>query len=441
MKAWSLKLCEEATLDSPLLVNESLENIVDVLNIASNLQKVGVECSEKVWPRWSLNNHLSVIINNETKTAYEITNSENDLTIEVVEYSKYDTREFKQHFNFFKEYALAATSISINNVRSAQKNPTQLLIHESFHRYFQTNGTWNLPRAESSRATTLPIDFTPLYLRNLMVKKLKESLQQPETSQELLCQVKAIDLELKRSFPKTSDRIRYTDIVEGSAQFVEEYANLISIHPKSCQASHQELLSLFNINKMDSVDKISNQSYQLGALAGLNALMQNIDFQKSVQNGKTPIEALTSSVEVCEIQHDPQSSELYAELARTKAISVKGPFAALMKQFNSPKYIKIMIPGKSMLGNFYVDELIVNTLEPRDLTMLKNFQANFATQNFSAQLSNVDLLMTRDSNLHPCLSGGYILTLRPDEINSEIITDNFEIEAKNLEINDGWICL
>ncbi|EUM08119.1 hypothetical protein L465_03651 [Enterobacter sp. BIDMC 29] len=255
--------------------------------------------------------------------------------------------------------------------------------HEAFHFFVQANVWKKISPDNDSRATLYPVQGTPRFFRNSIIRSLYATLQGDQNG---LGHARYwFDL-WKKLYPDDANRIRQTDVDEGSARYVEIAAEIIAQGQRFNTAEFQHAL----INKMkDEINFIythsDSESYPIGALSGFILDMKKMKWQSSVVQGMPPLDILLGSIPPITQQADRKLEAEVNQEVNKISNKVGAAIDNFIKAYNYPRVIKIFVSSElsgsySLSGGFFRTKTI-----PHDLMVGLSSSANWTGGSYSVK--------------------------------------------------------
>ena len=221
-----------------------------------------------------------------------------------------------------------------------------LLTHEIFHVTPQSN--WEVSGADAERSEFYPVDIEARRLRGNLMYTLRQAILHTEQRSQYLDRAAAWHAQWKRHAPYEVETRTYTDIKEGTAQYLDEAASVrayVGPHASRQQIDNAYRSLIENDYSMGAGRDADAdiESYQIGALAGI-LLEQGgvVDWKEKAMRGVTPADTLLISR-----QQVPSNSALEVEkLLETSVV----PKAELARRAIEPLMHQLEVPGTKYLA-------------------------------------------------------------------------------------------
>lgn len=269
----------------------------------------------------------------------------------------------------------------------SEKDPVPTLFnvatHEAFHFFVQANVWKRISAGNDSRATLYPVQVTPRFYRNSIIRSLYATLQGDQNG---LGHARYWYDLWKKLYPDDASRIRQTDIDEGSARYIEIAAEIIAKGNIFNTAEFQHAL----INKMkDEVNFIHTQSdsesYPIGALSGFILNMKNLKWQSSVVQGMPPLDILLGSIppitQQADIKLDTEVNKEVNKISNKVGTAIDN----FSKAYNYPNVIKIFVSSE-LSGSYSLSDGFFRTKTiPHDLMVGLSSSANWKDGSYSVK--------------------------------------------------------
>lgn len=176
--------------------------------------------------------------------------------------------------------------------------------HELVHFYHQEDSK----HAENeSRSMKYPIDKTPRIYREMVYKHLIDAYEKPENEEDSLGRAKYWYEKWKKEFSDEYESIKYTDIAEGTARYLENMGTFITenISEKDLREN-----AIKNIKKTEVLGSADGESYELGYVAAILLDKKVPSWKDNFYNkDKTLEEILFENVKVVEDKVDSTVEE------------------------------------------------------------------------------------------------------------------------------------
>ena len=220
-----------------------------------------------------------------------------------------------------------------------------LATHEAFHFYGQKGWPINTD-ADNTRATLYPAQIPPRQYRNQLIRHLiSASHDRPDAYGKARYWYKRWQAE----YPDEVRKIRFTDISEGTAQYIETVAELMA--EGYAQYSDSDVTArLSKINKTTEIS-IDQESYSLGILAGNLLDRQGTAWWRSVVEGSHPLDILLNQyVDISDASDSGLDQRIEKELERHNQ-ELKPLIGTFVEQLDSPNTVQLLVPMASLAGN------------------------------------------------------------------------------------------
>lgn len=254
--------------------------------------------------------------------------------------------------------------------------------HEAFHYFVQADAWERGAQSTYTRATTYPVQATPRFYRNNIIRALYASLQGDPAG---LGHARYWSNLWKERYHDEASRIRQTDVEEGSARYIEIAAEIIAqgIHfntPEFQHAVTDKIKDEANI-VYTSAD---SESYIIGALAGFILNTRNVEWQSDVEQGIPPLDILLKDVTAIKERADEtlrtDVNQQVSEINNTTDID------NFVRAYKYPGVIRILVDsnlsGSYELGGFFRTNAI-----PYDLMTGVSSSANWPGGSYSIKES------------------------------------------------------
>jgi hypothetical protein len=229
-----------------------------------------------------------------------------------------------------------------------------LATHEAFH-FFGQDNDWQL--GEGSRASRYPVQALPRQYRQQLINALYASLQ---GDTQALGKARYWHERWLSEFAVEAQEIRYYDIIEGTAEYIEGLARAFAGGGADTpEAWAQGTMARFPRAGVLSLD---GESYALGALAIYLLDRQDAKGWQAIIEGQTPVQRLlanvTQVVDVPDAALDQRIAERVSEQNQELAPLIE-PFIARLKH---PGTVHLMVPMSAvdgsieMSGNYQLEQ-------------------------------------------------------------------------------------
>lgn len=173
----------------------------------------------------------------------------------------------------------------------------RLATHELVHGWYQAE--IKPPAGADSRHTPYPLDYRPRLYRYMAIRSLQQAVRQPKESFHL-CYAKYWFDKWQHEYKDEYQKIKNTDISEGSASYIENMSVVIE-KDKTLQQVQNKLLPILNTTP-DQTSSLDDESYLLGDVAGVLLDVYQPQWKHTFyQNAIPPAELLLRNVTGCNI--------------------------------------------------------------------------------------------------------------------------------------------
>lgn len=296
----------------------------------------------------------------------------------------------------------------------SERNPVpeifNVATHEAFHFFVQQNIWRKTESDDDSRATPFPVQAAERYYRNSIIRALYAALDGTENS---LGHARYwFDL-WKKLHPEDARLIRQTDIIEGSAKYIEVIAEVIS---QGNILDTMEFQYAFTRKIKDDAISIHTQSdsesYVIGALSGFILNMKERGWQSRVAQGTPPLDILLENTRPVAQEGDKKvASELEHEIKRmnTKLASAIDNFD---KAYHYAGATRILICSE-LSGSYSISQGFFRTESiPHDLMVGLDSSAVWADGSYSLK----QVVAAEIHNYSVCKDGDGFMIIYPGRI-------------------------
>ena len=302
----------------------STQDVRDQLSRAEKMGKIYeqslVTCPDRVWPGLGLDNLLVYAVHDPLQGAFRWDGTVPS-RVKSVDYAKLNAVYKKRYYAFNSEDERNVVSVSLDQTAPLEENYIAVLgIHEAFHAYVQND--WE-HRSGGGRGTLIPIKYQPRFYRYMMIQSLKAAV---EGDNKGLGAVRYWYDRYREEYPEDGEKIASTDVYEGSAEFVGEYARSLGV--LGCNAKDESVLGRMvdtvvakkrAILEMETLEKenfrldAAPESYTLGLLSGMLLTEKGkSDWKERVEGGEAPVDILMEGVK-------PQQQEESEEIRKIRS--------------------------------------------------------------------------------------------------------------------------
>lgn len=216
--------------------------------------------------------------------------------------------------------------------------------HEAFHYFVQTNGWKKLSPHTEARATSYPVDATPRFYRNSILRALYASLQGDTSG---LGHARYWYEKWKKLYPEDASSVRQADISEGTARYIENAAEIIAQGKAFNSSEFQHIfMKKMEVDTHLIYTSSDSESYPIGDISGYIMNLKKLKWHLSVMQGTPPLEILLGSVSSID---QPADKKLETEVSQTveKINSHIGPLIEdFVRAYNDPNVVKIYVHSR-----------------------------------------------------------------------------------------------
>jgi hypothetical protein len=346
-------------------------------DIQKKLHAVTVGCSQRVWPGYDWKKRQVLIIDGDKAILWnDQRQASGEKSGETVKVSSLDSKTLpssasEQLWTILKVGGKRTLALSLVRARSTQFNkgvsgktppaPLALLraYREGFRAFGQSPDRWKKPD-KSRRFAPYPLAWKPSYLREQTIRALQRALF--ENSKTALAEAAYWQQRLKKEHEKQLQEMRFADVVEGSAQYVEAISAALAM--RGCNASEADLLHFVKAHRswwdLHGERGRSSQASRLGFVAGLLLRRKQLaDWQRKVEQGTTPLELLLEGVAPRKQTDDPALMKTVEADFDKKNAAWKPTVDRALGQLIGKTYVRlaIWVSMLSFRGAVYVDVL------------------------------------------------------------------------------------
>ncbi|ASF16068.1 hypothetical protein N5C36_05400 [Shewanella xiamenensis] len=230
-------------------------------------------------------------------------------------------------------------------------------VHEAFHFYAQSE--WRvLEDARRYEGEVYPLNFDARYYRLQLFNSLMSALKQPE-QQALYLGHAAYWLQAWRQTAPNEDKVSYvSDLVEGSAKYVELIAGARFLSQNQTYLGYQQILLQYVQDYYQQQQMLGGwtaEAENIGALAGilLDSTQDGYVWKESVMSGMLPVDLLLGRIKPITPpvgQNSAQKKRLQDMLAYYPSTDQK--LAQLLRDVQDPKVPLLVMPSVSDSSSF-----------------------------------------------------------------------------------------
>lgn len=228
-----------------------------------------------------------------------------------------------------------------------------LATHEAFHFYGQKGWPVNTD-ADDSRATLYPAQIPPRQYRNQLIRNLIAASQ---GESDAFGKARYWYGRWKAEYPAEVRRIFFTDVSEGTAQYIETLAELMAEGYAQYSASWDRAVTE-RLSKNDKKTKISidQESYTLGTLTGNLLDRLGTGWWRSAVQGANPLEILLSRFKAVPDAGDASLDMKIQEVLERRNQELQPVIGAFVDRVGDFGTLRLLVPMASLAGSIEVGE-------------------------------------------------------------------------------------
>jgi hypothetical protein len=233
-------------------------------------------------------------------------------------------------------------------------------VHELFH---ETGESLMPPPSETRRGYFYPEDWRPRYFRTELILWLRSAVRKPRA--EALEAAAYWRNRLQEMYPDDVARTKAIDIREGTANFVGLLG--ASLAEAGCSASDEALIrNLQNrLSHSGPPFEVDDESYQLGALAGLLLTQRQAhNWRERAAGGSDLTEMLLDGVNPSEQKADQEIEAWVLGFYKKKNNELRPIVEAYKSKVESSEYRLLAIPMAWLVGSFSPHGFVNFSLAP-----------------------------------------------------------------------------
>lgn len=269
---------------------------------------------EKVWPGADYAKHKLLLFyvddNLEVQDAWQIgVGGHQQLTPDSYKDIAVPTPGGYAQVNFegAPSIAMSIDDFSLSQARELEQT-FLTATHELVHFYHQDD---MLNQAEGTRAQAFPLDPKPRVYRHMLYQNLINAFDRPANRDAYLGKAKYWLDVWQKEYQKESDDIRSTDILEGTAKYIENMGSFIGENLSGEPFDAKASTLIVRDEPFPSADA---ESYELGYVAGLLLDKTQPEWKKDFyKSGKSLVEMLLMPVKTIEEPINPDVEKLTTE--------------------------------------------------------------------------------------------------------------------------------
>jgi hypothetical protein len=218
-----------------------------------------------------------------------------------------------------------------------------LATHEAFHFYGQQQ--WQL--SEGARTERYPIQIPPRQYRRHLIEALHDAVS---GDTQALGKARYWYDRWQTEYAREVEDIRRNDIIEGSAQYIEVFAEMLAT---GTVGQSQAWNAAVMVRSPITADlPAGGESYPLGALAGYLLDRQGTEWWQRVTQGETPLQLLLAPVAAIVDVPDTELNQRIAKALSDRNRSLETIVGSLTSQLRHPDTVRLLVPFVSAAGSF-----------------------------------------------------------------------------------------
>ena len=246
---------------------------------------------DKVWPGYDYKNHKMLIFDfDEMMDVREawVLNVDTMRKLDAQEYQDFQLPQVDGYSELkFEGKPSIAMGLDSDFLESGSVAEIyKVASHELVHFYYQGQAKIGF---ETSRAQTYPIDSAPRLYRQMLFHRLIDAYDHPDQEVEYLAKAKYWLEKYKSEFAEEYQAIRSTDIVESTARYIENLANVIG--DDLDEKAYVEAMQPMILRDM-LFDSADGESYEIGFIAGLILDRQGVEWKTDFYKADKTVEEL-----------------------------------------------------------------------------------------------------------------------------------------------------
>ncbi|MGI5830855.1 MAG: M15 family metallopeptidase [Bradymonadia bacterium] len=265
-----------------------------------------------------------------------------------------------------KDAIVMSAELSTNDLEKDADELYRTATHELVHFYHQQE-VEDYKLESNRRAESYPISAKARLYRQMLYRRLISAYENPEKEQAFLGAAKYWLEKWGAEFPKERSEILLTDIVEGTAKYIENLATFSTLDTSS-DAFRADAIK--NILKEEIFISADSESYELGYIAGILLDKKIPDWKVNFYPKQIdPVTLLLSDVKAVEDAADIDfESKLVAEIDAVNE-DLKATVHDLVIAYDALNipYLKLDI------SNVSYSATMENILQYKDLDILSNY--------------------------------------------------------------------
>ncbi|WP_442603441.1 hypothetical protein [Paenibacillus sp. KN14-4R] len=222
--------------------------------------------------------------------------------------------------------------------------------HELFHYAIQMP-KWNSKISVISKKQSLvyPIEIGPRTYRLALIDNLYQAFLDKQNRKKHLGHAAYIYQMWKWEFPEDMEHVRRSDVMEGTARYVDTMADAYGkLGMKASQSQvHAYLARRFNETKREDVGTITQESYEISKLAGLLADEAGLRWKKQAEQGVTPLEVLLSQVTPLKLEKWADIMDNYHKQADEHETKLNQSVNGFLHNYDNKTMPLLIIPGNA----------------------------------------------------------------------------------------------
>lgn len=336
----------EANDDMSGVTNTDISSFFDIAENIAEKVKLHWPHMDKVWSGYDYTKHNLILFYSDElgsiKEAWLI-NSEGSRQLDAKEFEDITPPQpdgfAPLQFEDKPSIAMNLDDISLTQGDAAEQT-YRTATHELVHFYYHVDG---LTDAEGSRFQKFPIDKTPRLYRAMVYKNLREAFFAPDLAEDHLAKAKYWYEKWKSEFNDEYEDIKGTDIIEGTARYVENIGSFITD-----QTSDEDFVkgAAASIDYSAFFSTADAESYEIGYLSALLLDRNNPQWKESFyESGKTLEETLFENISEKEEEIDATLEKNATQEIETINSQTESDISELIKaqEDSTIPYLKINV--------------------------------------------------------------------------------------------------
>jgi hypothetical protein len=276
-----------------------------VLKLGELFSEVGIKCPERIWPGFNLKKVGIVFIDTAASDSWIWNSHQAPGRVQKISGAKIKAHpELASDFSFSAIDGQPVMALSLPLLKSDISDYQideifKLGLHESFHKYSQLDLGWPPlnKQSENFHGAFYPSDPKLIYVRKMVFERLRAAFLKPAHRREFLQNAAYWQGQIDTKSPEAIS-LFHSDIVEGSAHFVETIGAVIAW--QGCDTPWPEVRSkIVPVIENKKFYETSGESYVLGTVASLGLIdASTLNWHKKVESGETPTSVLLKGIQI-----------------------------------------------------------------------------------------------------------------------------------------------